>query len=99
MVVFFVAEEKVILVGYINGGTKDITYRKAKYFEIDNLGVLPKYRQTGVGTKLLETVTSWAKENGYQKIYVSSYIKNQKAVAFYKNKGFQEIDISLEKVI
>ena len=96
---FFVAEDNNALVGYVNGGTKEVLYRKSKYFEIENLGVSPDYKRSGIGTQLLETITNWAKDHGYQKIYLESYIKNSQAIAFYKKHGYQEIDISLEKNI
>ena len=96
---FFVAEENRELIGYASGEPKAIPYRKSKYFEIDNLGVLPDKKRSGIGSKLLEAATQWAKDNGYQKIYIESYFNNAEAVAFYKKHGYQEIDISLEKTL
>lgn len=92
-----VAEEDGNFLGYVNGGTKDVPYRKSKYFEIENLGVIPDRKGTGLGSRLLESVIEWAKSNGYQKIYVESYANNQEALAFYRKHGFGDIDISLER--
>ena len=44
-----IAEEDGRMVGYTNGGTKDISYRKSKYFEIDNLGVTSEMKGKGLG--------------------------------------------------
>lgn len=93
----FVAEnESGKLVGYIAASPKPFSYRKSKYLEVDNMGVIPEYRSQGVGAKLMEECKDWAKENGYHRMFVVSYFKNNKAVNFYKKCGFEEIDISLE---
>lgn len=94
-----IAEEAGEMIGYTDGSAKEIPYRKSKYFEINNLGVIPKRKGHGLGKKLLEAVTQWAKNHGYQRIYVNCYAKNDEAVAFYKRNGYSEIDICLEKVI
>ena len=97
--VCFVAEDDNMLVGYIAAAPKELSYRKSKYLEIDNMGVNPEYRGKGVGTLLIEEVKKWAKENGYNKLFVNSYFKNTSAIAFYKKNGFEEIDVSLEMKI
>lgn len=84
-------------VGYIACVHKEPIYRRSKYLEIDNMEVRPDYRSLGIGSRLIEKAIRWAKANGYQKMFVNSYIKNVKAVNFYKKNGFAEIDISLEK--
>lgn len=87
------------LVGYIAASPKPFSYRKSKYLEVDNMGVVPKYRSQGIGAKLMTECKNWARKNGYQKLYVNSYFRNKRAIAFYKNCGFGEIDTSLEMVI
>lgn len=94
-----IAEEDGRMVGYTNGGTKEIPYRKSKYFEIDNLGVIPEMKGKGIGKQLLETITSWAKEHGYQKTYVNCYAMNAEALDFYRKNGYEDIDICLEKAL
>lgn len=95
----FVAEEDGHLVGYVNGGAKKMVAHKAKYFEIDNLGVVPEKKRQGLGTRLLEVVTEWAKERGYEQMYLNSYSKNTGALEFYRKNSFREIDVSLKKAI
>ena len=92
----FFAEDNGKLVGYIAAAPKEISYRNSKYLEIDNMGVSPEYRGKGVGTMLIEEVKKWAKENGYNKLFVNSYFKNTSTINFYKKNGFNEIDVSLE---
>jgi ribosomal protein S18 acetylase RimI-like enzyme len=95
----FVAEDDGCLVGYVAASPKEFTYRNSKYLEIDNIGVIPSYREQGVAKHLIEEVTSWAKRKGYEKLYVNSYVKNTVAIEFYKHYGFDAIDVSLEKRI
>ena len=87
------------MVGYVNGAKLDLPYRKSKYFEIQNLGVIPERKKQGIGSMLLEKASVWAKNNGFEKIYLNSYIKNSEAVNFYRSKGFEDIDVCLEKKI
>lgn len=87
------------LVGYLAASPKPIEYRKSKYFEVDNMGVIPEYRSQGVGKKLMDKSMEWGKENGFQKVYVCSYSGNVGAIKFYENCGCNKIDVSLEKEI
>ncbi|OGK29896.1 hypothetical protein A3G67_00020 [Candidatus Roizmanbacteria bacterium RIFCSPLOWO2_12_FULL_40_12] len=91
-----IAEDGGKAVGYIACVPKEMSYKKSKYLEVENMGVIPEYRSKGIGAMLMENAKKWAKENGYQKLFVNSYFKNQKAIDFYKRNGFEEIDISLE---
>lgn len=87
------------LVGYLAASPKIISYRKSKYFEVDNMGVIPEYRSKGVGRKLMDKCIEWARKNKYDKAYVNSYSRNVGALNFYKKCGYREIDVSLEKEI
>lgn len=86
-------------VGYIAGREKKFGYRKSRYFEIENMGVIPEFRSKGIGALLINQTKEEAKKKGYQKIFVNSYFHNIKAIAFYKNHGMKEIDLSLEGTI
>jgi len=94
-----VAEEKIKLIGYIAATYKEFDYRKRKYIEINNMGVMPTFRSRGIGTLLIKECLKWARSKGFQKIYVNSYFQNHKAINFYKRNGFLEIDLSLERDI
>lgn len=96
---FFIAEDKDQLIGYTNGTPKDLPYRRSRYFEIENLGVLPQYQNQGIGTKLFNTITQWAKDHHFQKIYILSYAQNHTAINFYQKHGYQIVDLGLEKEI
>lgn len=96
---FLVAEDGEKLVGYIAAAPQHFDDRNSKYIEIENLGIIPEYRSKGIGKKLIEECFTWAKKKGYQKAYLKCYFKNTNALTFYKNNGFSEISVSLEKEI
>lgn len=95
----FIAEEDRRPIGYIAASPKHVDDRKSTYIEINNMGVIPKYRSKGVGTMLIGKCFKWAKSHGFQKAFVSSYFDNKKAIDFYKRNGFLEIDVNLERYI
>lgn len=95
----FIAEENANPVGYIAAGPKTVSYRKSKYLEIENMGVIPEYRSKGIGGMLIEECLKWGKSQGFQKVFVNAYFDNKEAIEFYKMNGFEEIDVSLEKTI
>lgn len=82
--------------GYIILHPKIISYRKAKTLEIGIIAVLPQYRSGGIGSQLVGEAKKWAKDQGYDTLFVNSYIGNERALKFYKHQGFSPIDISLE---
>ncbi|KKU87557.1 MAG: GCN5-related N-acetyltransferase [Candidatus Gottesmanbacteria bacterium GW2011_GWA2_47_9] len=67
--------------------------------EIDNMGVTPAFRSKGIGIKLVEAYRQWAKEHGFDRLYVNAYYQNIKAIEFYKKCGLSPIDISLEGAV
>lgn len=94
-----IAQDNLKNIGYLAAGPKKIDYRNSKYAEIENMGVTQEYRSKGIGKLLMEKCLEWAKSNGYEKLFVTSYIANNSAVDFYKKSGFVDIDISLEKTL
>lgn len=94
-----IAEDSGKPIGYIIAESKPMDYQKSKYLEIDNLGVIPEYQSRGVGSQLMEDCLKWGKSHGYQKAMVNTYLSNTRALEFYKEKGFAEIDVNLVKKI
>ena len=85
------------MIGYIAAVPKFFSYRKSRYLEIENMGILPSFQRKGTGTMLINKCLDWAKNKGFQKVYVNSYFANQQAINFYKKSGFSEIDLSFER--
>jgi len=94
-----IAEVDKMAVGYIALAKKDFGYRKSKYVEVENIGVSPEYRSQGIGEKLMNKASFWAKEQGAHRLYVEAFWGNNKAIKYYKKNGFVEIGIELEKVL
>jgi ribosomal protein S18 acetylase RimI-like enzyme len=92
-----IVEDENKKVGYLAAREKEIEYRNSRYLEIENMGVNPEYRSKGIGKLLVQKCFEWAKEKGFKKVYVSSYAQNTKAVDFYKNNGFEGVDVGLER--
>ncbi len=95
----FIAEIDNEAVGYLSIGYKRTPFRKSRYLEVENIGVSPEFRSKGVGAMLIKKAKDWAKEHGYQRLAVSSYFQNTKAIEFYKRNGFSEMDLGLEMEI
>ncbi len=94
-----IAEVDSAPIGYVALSIKDFGYRKSKYVEVENIGVSPEYRSQGIGEKLMIASAEWAKSEGADRLYVEAFWGNSKAIKYYKNNGFVEIGVELEKVL
>ncbi|MFW5703769.1 MAG: N-acetyltransferase family protein [Patescibacteria group bacterium] len=92
----FIAETDGTAVGYVALAEKDFGYRKVRMLEIENMGVRPEYRGKGIGTVLMQKVREYAREHGYERVYVSAYWKNTSARSFYESCGFVEMGVEYE---
>lgn len=61
-------------------------------YYLDSLGVLPKYRNMGIGGKLLTALRDKAFSEGYARIGLLVDAKNPKAEHLYRSLGFQRIE-------
>ena len=53
------------------------------------LGVLPTYRRTGIGSKLLDFVlNTLASQHDAKQIQLHVHVANDSAIAFYEKHGF-----------
>lgn len=57
------------------------------------LGVLPEYQNSGIGSSLIEKVTTEAKKMGKKRLLVSTSNDNLPALAFYQTLGFQLYEV------
>jgi GNAT superfamily N-acetyltransferase len=53
--------------------------------------VVPERQRRGIGTRLIETVATWAREQGYAALILETTTEQEAAVAFYRARGFKEI--------
>ena len=50
--------------------------------------VVPSHRSIGIGTAMLEYIDAWALSNGLQKLFLSVFSSNHRALALYERSGF-----------
>ena len=84
------------LAGYLwDGGS----LRPMKMAELERMYVRRPYRSRGVGRLLADEFVRWARQNDVQRISVTAYATNTRALAFYRALGFEPKCLSLEKGI
>ncbi len=55
------------------------------------MGILSEWRNSGLGTQLMQHGIQWAKENPLlELLWLQVYTENQMAIALYKKMGFEE---------
>lgn len=60
------------------------------HLEVDNVAVLPDHRSKNLGEKMMDWVTGYAKENGFNSIELNAYIINKRGVAFWEKVGCEK---------
>ena len=96
----FIAEIDIKIVGFLLATKKeDPTYRLIKVADLEHLVVDEKYRSQGIGKKLMDAFTSWAKAEGIDKVSVNVFTDNEKGIKFYKREGFVPFESILEKKV
>lgn len=82
-----VAEQDNEVIGYIHGSPYELLYSDS-LINILGFVVKNKFRSTGVGNILIESMESWAKENGYAGIRLVSGYERVNAHRFYQKHGY-----------
>jgi GNAT superfamily N-acetyltransferase len=86
--------------GFVLGSTREKPYRlERKFAEIDFFYVNSDYRRHGVGTSLMDGLSSWCKEKDVKVLLVETTYNNVDGQAFYRTKGFHNQELVLEKEI
>ena len=78
-VVGLAAAVRVLAIGHPGG-----------YVKMNGLGVLPEYRQKGIGRQLMNRVERWAVEQGAPYIGLASGIRREDAHEFYERLGYRK---------
>lgn len=96
-----VAENKNKTVGYLNGGVAKITpwRKRAKYAYLGSIFIEKKFRDRGIGTKLVKDFIDWCKRKKINFLSVAVSAGNNLGINFYKRRGFKEYDLTLEMKI
>ena len=88
------------IIGYISGSIEEMpkdSYRgKQKIAMLENLMILPAHQKQNLGKELNKHFQQWAKKQGCNRIQVSVFAKNARALKFYRHLGYKDYDINLE---
>lgn len=88
----FIAKIQNEIVGYITFNIKEKTNPAMRYrrqLQIDTLCIDEKYRGKGIGTKLLEYLKEYGKENNCTDMYLTVNEENETAIRTYEKFGFK----------
>lgn len=85
--VYFVAEEDGSLLG--GAGIFPTEGLPSGVCELVKMYLAKAARGKGLGQKMISHVMNWAKENGYQTVYLETMPELSKAVKVYEHFGFQ----------
>lgn len=88
--VYFIAEKDGQVLGgggiFPSPGLPDDTCELVKMY------LLPQVRGVGLGKKIIQQCIAFAKENGYQSIYLETMPELKQALKTYEKFGFEYID-------
>ncbi len=80
--------QAVHLLAMLADGTPVGTARLLADGHIGRMAVLAPYRNSGIGTRLLETLIARALENGLAQVFLNAQVQ---AVPFYRRLGFDPV--------
>lgn len=84
----WVAEQEGEVAGMITAQMNISTAEGAFSALLEDLIVTKDRRNQGIGTKLLQTAVSWSEFKGAKRVQLLSDRRNQPAIDFYKNEGW-----------
>lgn len=87
---YFVAEEDGVLLG--GGGIYPTDNLPAATCELVKMYLTKTARGKGLGRLLIEKCLQWAKENGYESVYLETMPELKQALKVYELFGFEYLD-------
>lgn len=91
----FTAENEFEQIGFIVSALQ--SFYTVPYVYIESIYVGESYRGAGTAEQLISHAESWGKERGAQFIQLDVSLSNERARASYKNMGFIETRVQMEK--
>jgi putative acetyltransferase len=88
--VYFVAEQDEKIVG--GGGIFPSPGLPADTCELVKMYLLPEVRGIGLGRKIIDACIQFAKNTGYQNIYIETMPELKRAMQTYEGFGFRYLD-------
>lgn len=96
--IVYVAEENSTIIGYIIAFVYTFSYRKTNPIcEIENMFTEERYRNKGIGKSLIFEVRKEARKKNVKRLRVGAIVQNEKAINFYRNNGFKDVNLYLEE--
>lgn len=84
-------------VGYLAGRMNEgSTLRPAKVADLESMYVRESHRSFGVGAGLADGFLRWAEGKWAERVSVTAYAANGRAIKFYESLGFRPMRLSLE---
>lgn len=65
-----------------------LTYRTAHIAYLGGVGIHPDFAGKGHGIKMMNEAIGLAKERGFRRVELSTYVSNEKAIRLYEKAGF-----------
>ena len=87
--VYLVAEENETAVGYVSCHGQYLLHHGGRVFEIQELFVLPDFRGSGIGRKLIHKLESIVCLREHSSLEVTANTKRKKTHGFYQSMGFE----------
>lgn len=87
------AETGAAPVGYLVLGPADLPLPDpdANDLEIRRIYLLYRFKGCGLGRRLMEEATRWARQRGCRRLLLGVYSRNEAALAFYAKMGFTQV--------
>ncbi|MCP4415030.1 MAG: GNAT family N-acetyltransferase [Chloroflexi bacterium] len=89
----FVAEMGTGVVGValvdLKTSIDDPIFRQRRYIHISEIAVAASHRGQGIGRLLMERIHQWGQAQGIAEIELQVWERNDQAIGFYKNLGYQ----------
>ena len=96
-VLCLLAESGGETVGYLVGYKKEkSSLRPVDAAELESMYVREGYRSLGVGKRLVDEFLRWLGQQGVERVSVTAYAANERAISFYEKLGFEPKNLSLE---
>lgn len=88
--IIFVAVQDKTVVGWISLNTVRYFYVQP-FIEVSGLVVDEKYRNKGIGKRLLREAETWVKQEGYALMRIRTNVLRTGAHRFYEKNGYKKI--------
>jgi RimJ/RimL family protein N-acetyltransferase len=86
--IFLALTEEGEAAGYV-AGLGGLARRNSHKADV-TIGVAQEFAGQGLGTRLMETVERWARNQGLHKLELTVMADNERAIALYRKMGYQD---------